>query len=122
MVFDDFDDVDKEDILFLRHLFPIFVGKKVILFVLVRDKATANRLIELNGRGRIAPLEGICEDVSTPEDEEKKPEWSSVVWTQKLLQELARSEFGDIRENMPEMVDGENTLDILAKSRKLRKK
>jgi hypothetical protein len=44
------------------------------------------------------------------------------VWTQKLLQELARSEFGDIRENMPEMVDGENTLDVLAKSRKLCKK
>ena len=68
MVFDDFNGVDKKDILFMKHLFPIFKANDVLLFVLVRDEATANQLLELNGWGRIAPLQGICNDVCSPGD------------------------------------------------------
>ena len=68
MVFEDFNGVDKKDILFMKHLFPIFKANDVLLFVLVRDEATANQLLELNGWGRIAPLQGICNDVCSPGD------------------------------------------------------
>jgi hypothetical protein len=46
IVFDDFNDVEEEDIRFMKHLYPIVKAKGVLLFVLVRDEATANQLIK----------------------------------------------------------------------------
>lgn len=82
LVFDDFNDVlDDDIILFMNHLFPIVKGQGVLAFVLVRDEGTANRLLRLNGWGRISPLKGICEDASDTHDKEKIPRWRTPQWT-----------------------------------------
>lgn len=112
IVFDDFNDVKDEDIVFMKHLYPIVKAKHVLLFVMVRDKDTANRLVRLNGWGRIAPLEGICRDVSRPGDEEKIPEWSSINWTQGQLEQIIESRLGNIPAHM-RIQGGENPLDVL---------
>lgn len=117
MIFDDFNDVGEEDIKFMKSLYPIVKAKGVLLFVLVRDEDTANRLIKLNNWGRIAPLPGICRNVSRPEAKEKTPEWKAINWTQAQLKEIVRSNFGGIPKNMPEIEDGANPLDILDEAR-----
>lgn len=119
IVFDDFNDVKEEDIVFMKHIYPIVKAWDVLLFVLVRDKATANSLLQLNGWGRIAPLAGICRDVSSPGDEEKSPEWTSINWTRDQLEEIVRSRFGNIPENMHKIEDGGNPLDVLDEARRL---
>ena len=119
IVFDDFNDVKEEDIVFMKHKYPIVKARNVLLFVLVRDKATANSLLQLNGWGRIAPLAGICRDVSSPGDEEKSPEWTSINWTRDQLEEIVRSRFGNILGNMHEIKDGGNPLDVLDEARRL---
>ena len=118
IVFDDFNDVKEEDFVFMKHLYPIVKARDVLLFVLVRDKATANMLLQLNGWGRIAPLAGICRDVSSPGDEEKSPEWTSINWTREQLEEIVRSRFGNILENMHKIEDGGNPLDVLDEARR----
>jgi len=58
MVFDDFNDVGADGIKFLKSLYPTEKAKGVLLFVLVRDEDTANRLFKLNNWGRSVPLPG----------------------------------------------------------------
>jgi hypothetical protein len=60
IVFDDFNEVTGNDITFMKALFPIVFAKKVLLFVMVNDEATANKLVGLNGWRRITPLMDIC--------------------------------------------------------------
>ena len=119
IVFDDFNDVKEEDIVFMKHLYPIVKAKDVLLFVMVRDKSTANKLLRLNGWGRIAPLAPICRDVGSPGDEEKTPEWKSISWTRDQLEEIVRSRFGSIAAHMRQIEDGENPLDVLDEARRL---
>ncbi len=119
IVFDDFNDVKEEDIVFMKHIYPIVKAMDVLLFVLVRDKATADSLVRLNGWGRIAPLARICRDVSCPGDEEKKPQWTPINWTRDQLEEIVRSRFGNILAHMREIQDGENPLDVLDEARRL---
>mmetsp|Transcript_44668 Transcript_44668/g.50577 ORF Transcript_44668/g.50577 Transcript_44668/m.50577 type:complete len:319 (-) Transcript_44668:2031-2987(-) len=118
MVFDDFNDVGEDDIKFMKSLYPIVKAKEVLLFVMVRDEDTANRLLKLNNWGRIAPLPGICRNISRPEDKEKIPEWTAVKWTQVQLENIVRSNFGEIPTSMPEIIDGANPLDILDVARR----
>mmetsp|Transcript_33349 Transcript_33349/g.37280 ORF Transcript_33349/g.37280 Transcript_33349/m.37280 type:complete len:316 (-) Transcript_33349:1051-1998(-) len=113
MIFDDFTDVGEEDIKFMKSLYPIVKAKGVLLFVLVRDEDTANRLIKLNNWGRILPLPAICRNVSRPEDKQKIPEWKAIKWTQAQLEDIVRSNFGEIPNGIPEIADGQNPLDIL---------
>jgi hypothetical protein len=113
LVFDDFNDVQNDDILFMKHLFPIVKGHGVLAFVLGRDGGTANRLLGLNGWGRISPLEGICEDVSDVDANEKIPLWRPPKWTKTQLEALVRSRFGDVDISLLAIDDFENPLDIL---------
>jgi hypothetical protein len=113
IVFDDFNNVKEKDIVFMEHLYPTVKAKKVLLFVLVRDKATANRLLRLNGWGRIAPLPQICRDIRSHEGQEKKPEWIPINWTREHLEEIVQSTFGKIPEHMRAIKDGDNPLDVL---------
>lgn len=113
IVFDDFNDVQDDDILFMNHLFPIVKGQGVLAFVLVRDEGTANRLLGLNGWGRISPLEGICEDVSDADAKEKIPQWRPPEWTKTQLEALVRSRFGDVDMSVLAVDDFENPLDVL---------
>mmetsp|Transcript_7562 Transcript_7562/g.20975 ORF Transcript_7562/g.20975 Transcript_7562/m.20975 type:complete len:166 (-) Transcript_7562:1214-1711(-) len=117
MILDDFNDVGEDDIKFMKSLYPIVEAKGVLLFVLVRDVDTANRLIKLNNWGRIVPLPAICRDISRPEDEERIPEWKAITWTQAQLQDIVRSTLGEIPDGMPVIADGQNPLDVLHKAR-----
>lgn len=119
IVFDDFNDVKEEDIIFMKHLYPIVKANDVLLFVMVRDKATANKLLRLNGWGRIAPLKRICRDVSTSTDDEKTPEWKSIDWTRDQLEEIVRSRFGNVPEMCRIRDHGDNPLDVLDEARRL---
>ena len=119
IVFDDFNNIKEEDIWFMKHLYPIVKAREVLLFVLVRDKATANSLVRLNGWGRIAPLARICRDVSLSGDEEKKPEWIPIKWTRDQLEEMIRDKYGIIPANMPERADGDNPIEVLDEARRL---
>ena len=49
IVFDDFNNVQGDDILFIKHLFSIVKCQGVLAFLLVQDKGTANCLLKLNG-------------------------------------------------------------------------
>jgi hypothetical protein len=118
IVFDDFNDVKEEDIRFMKHLYPIVKAKGVLLFVLVRDEATANQLLKLNGWGRIAPLVGSCRNTSAPGAKERTPEWTPIKWTRAQLEEIVRSNFGEVPNNMPEIEDGANPLEILDEARR----
>ena len=117
LVFDDFNDVGEEDIKFMKSLYPIVKAKGVLLFVLVRDVNTANRLLKLNNWGRIAPLPAICRSISRPEDKEKIPEWKTITWTQAQLQDIVRFNLGEIPHGIPAIADGQNPLDVLDKAR-----
>ena len=101
-------------------MFPIVEGRGVLAFVLVRDERTANRLIELNGWGRISPLEGICEDVSSAEDKGKKIQSGEhPQWTKAQLEALVRSRFGDVDMSMLAIEDFGNPPDVLDRARSL---
>lgn len=117
-MFDDFNDVEEEDIEFMKHLYPIVKAKGVLLFVLVRDEVTANQLLKLNGWGRIAPLVGSCRNTSAPGSKERTPEWTPIKWTRAQLEEIVRSNFGEVPSNMPEIEDGANPLEILDEARR----
>mmetsp|Transcript_9019 Transcript_9019/g.24994 ORF Transcript_9019/g.24994 Transcript_9019/m.24994 type:complete len:310 (-) Transcript_9019:397-1326(-) len=119
IVFDDFNSVQKEDILFMEHLFPIVEARGVLAFVLVRDECTANRLLELNGWGRISPLEGICEDVSDAKDKEKIPQWKAPEWTKAQLEALVRSRFRDVDMSILRIDDFGNPWDVLEQAHRL---
>ena len=119
MVFDDFNSVGEDDIKFMKSLYPIVEAKGVLLFVLVRDEHTANQLLRLNNWGRIFPLPAICEDVSGVGGKEKIPQWKLIQWTQAQLEEVVRAKMGEIPTNMPEIPDGSNPLDILARAREI---
>jgi hypothetical protein len=116
IIFDDFNDVRDEDILFMRHLFPIIKGHGVLAFVLVRDERTANQLLALNGWGRISPLEGICKDVGNEDAGEKIPLWRPPKWGKAQLEALVRSRFGDVDISLLELDGSENPLDVLDKA------
>lgn len=118
IVLDDFNDVEDEDITFMRHFFPIVEGHGILAFVLVRDEHTANRLLRLNGWGRIAPLEGICNDVSEVEGEEI-PNWAQPRWTKAQLAALVRSQFSNADLSALEIEHGENPFDLLRRARKI---
>jgi len=117
IVFDDFNDVENEDIEFMRHLFPIVEGYGVLAFVLVRDEHTANRLLRLNGWGRIAPLEGICKDISKGSGE-KIPQWEPPRWTRSQLVTLVRSRISNVDLERLEIADADNPFDVLKRARK----
>lgn len=121
LVFDDFNDVQDMDILFMKHLFPIVEGQGVLAFVLVRDESTVNRLLALNGWGRISPLEGICKDVSKADDKEKIPQWRTPKWTKTQLEALVRSRYGDDVDMGRIVLENEsagNPFDVLQRARK----
>jgi hypothetical protein len=83
-------------------------------FVLVRDENTANRLIELNGWGKIAPLKGTCKNLGN--DDNKIPEWTAPKWTRPELEALLRSRYGDGIDTgamVLENEDGGNAYDVL---------
>ena len=119
IVFDDFNDVENGDIVFMKHLFPIVEGYGVLAFVLVRDEHTANRLIRLNGWGRIAPLEGMCKDISKGSGE-KIPQWVPPRWTRSQLVALVRSRISsNVDLESLEIADGDNPFDVLKRARKI---
>ena len=93
-------------------------GHGILAFVLVSDEHTANRLLEVNGWGRMAPLEGICNDVSEVEGG-KIPNWTPRQWKRAQLAALARSHFNNADVSALEIEDGENPLDLLRRARKL---
>jgi hypothetical protein len=95
LILDDFNNVHNDDILFIKHLFPIVYVRGVVTFVLVRDTTTADSLLNLNAWGRIAPLSGICIDKKNlPADEDgKEPLWSRPEWTRDQLESLVLSRF-----------------------------
>jgi hypothetical protein len=111
IVLDDFDNVTDGDITFIQALFPIVFAHRVLLFVMVRNEATANKLLDLNGWGRIGPLKDICH--RTPSGE---PEWTPIHWTQSQLEEIVLSRYPNIDvESLSEELsqDGANPLDVL---------
>jgi hypothetical protein len=118
IVFDDFDDVKEKDIIFMKHLYPIVKAKGVLLFVLVRDEATANQLIKLNRWERIALLVGSYRNTSAPGAKERTPEWTPIRWTRAQLEEIVRSNFGGVPNNMPEIENCANPLEILDEARR----
>jgi hypothetical protein len=121
LVFDDFNDVQDDNILFMKHLFPIVEGQGVLAFVLVRDEGTANRLLALNGWGRISPLEGICKDISKAHDKEKIPQWRTPKWTKTQLEALIRLRYGDDVDTGRIVLEDEsdgNPFDVLRRARK----
>lgn len=94
MIFDNFNNVPEKDVdLFMRSFYPVVKDRKVLLFVMVRDKRTADKLLELNNWGRIAPLPTICEDVSGPDDEDKVPKWRAVEWSKAQLEAIVLGKF-----------------------------
>lgn len=117
IVFDDFNQVEKGDIAFMKHLFPIVEGYGVLAFVLVRDEHTANRLLSLNGWGRIAPLEGMCRDISEGRGE-KIPQWEPPRWTRSQLVALVRSRISNVDLESLRIADADNPFDVLKRARK----
>jgi hypothetical protein len=121
LILDDFNNVHSDDIMFIKHLFPIVYARGGLTFVLVRDTATADSLIDLNGWGRIAPLSGICIDKKNlPADEDgKEPLWRRPEWTRDQLESLVLSRFEFINDDMLEDLairDGQNPLNVLKRA------
>ena len=89
---DDFDNVSEDDIEFMRSLYRIADGAGVLVFVLVSDVGTADKLLTLNGWFRLAPLKDICTDLEgLPLGVDGKvPSWSVPTWTRDMLVKLLR--------------------------------
>jgi hypothetical protein len=116
IVFDDFSNVKDDDILFMRELFPIVFAHKVLMFVMVHDEATANKLSGLNGWRRIAPLMDICRPIPSQDGKTIQPEWMPIRWTRSQLEEIVLSRYGNIdMQSLSEVLsrDGANPLDVL---------
>lgn len=118
LVFDDFNDVHDQDIQFMKSFFPILDELGVLAFVLVRDKVTADRLISLNGWGRISPLEGICSD-SSGASNKRIPLWRQPTWTRAQLLALVKSRSPRVDVEALHIRDGENPFDVLKRARKM---
>jgi hypothetical protein len=124
LIFDDFNNVHSDDILFIEHLFPIVYARGVLTFVLARDTITADSLVNLNGWGRIAPLSGICMDKKKlPADEDgKEPLWSRPEWTRDQLESLVLSRFEFFNDDMLEdlaIKDEQNPISVLERAEKV---
>jgi hypothetical protein len=122
LILDDFNNVHSDDILFMKHFFPIVYARGVLTFVLVRDSSTADGLLNLNGWGRIFPLSGICTDEKNlPADEDGKvPLWRRPQWTREQLKSLVLSRFEmfaniDMMEGLA-IRDGQNPLNVLERA------
>jgi hypothetical protein len=122
LILDDFNNVHSDDILFMKHFFPIVYARGVLTFVLVRDSSTADSLLNLNGWGRIAPLSGICTDEKNlPADEDgKEPLWRRPQWTRDQLESLVLSRFEmfaniDMMEGLA-IRDGQNPINVLERA------
>jgi hypothetical protein len=117
IVFDDFNNVTDGDITFVQALFPIVFAHRVLLFVLVNEEATANKLLSLNGWRRIAPLRGICCRNTLGE-----PEWTPIQWTRSQLEEIVLSRYGNVNvQSLSEELskDDANPLDVLIYAQEL---
>jgi len=122
LILDDFNNVHSDDVLFMKHLFPILYARGVLAFVLVRDVASADSLLNLNGWGRIAPLSGICTDKKNlPLDEDgKEPQWRRPQWTRDQLKSLVMSRFNNVvnAEMIEDLAisDGQNPINVLERA------
>ena len=122
LILDDFNDVHSDDILFMKHFFPILYARGVLAFVLVRDTSSADSLLNLNGWGRISPLSGICTDKKNLASDEdgKEPLWRRPQWTRDQLVSLVTSRLANAAGvdwvHDLEIRDGQNPINVLERA------
>lgn len=124
LILDDFNDVKDKDIDFMRSFFPVAHGADILVFVLVRDTTTADKLLKVNGWYRLFPLRGLCldsQDLPTGVDG-KEPKWSTPMWTAEMLIKLVRANVRGITDAQLSKLaigDGEEPNDLLVRAGEL---
>ena len=121
LVFDDFNEVSREDINFMNVVYDLADTYGVLVLVLTSDKPTANRLLKQNHWRRVRPLEGSYDPtkkIRLSNGTFDDPQWIQMNWTQTQLERLLGCHgFTDAEIVQVSPVNGENPYDVLLRAK-----